>query len=123
MKKKDCVEIGIKDAYQMLIAELRYGYTRNNHLMPCGAYAHVKEYLPVMEEANPEWALKTAQQAAEECISDELSIRLTEEDESKNRKLSIEFVGYLVDWICKHENGHMYMPYNYDHFVEITGED
>ena len=123
MRKKNFVSIGVKDAYQMLISELRYGYTRNNHLMPWGAYDHVKVYLPVMEAVDQDWALKTAQQAAEECISDELSIRLRDEDQHGNRKMAVEFVGYLVDWICKRENGHRYMPYNYDHFVSMIGED
>ena len=69
-KKKDKVPVEIGDLYQFMICECRYGYTRNNHLMPWGAFRHVYEYLPKMEKADLERAASTACQLAEEAISE-----------------------------------------------------
>lgn len=63
------ISVGQKDLYQFLIAECRYGYTRNNHLMPDGAFRHVKEYLPLMKETDRFFAAGVAEQLADECIS------------------------------------------------------
>ena len=68
--KKDHVPVEIGDLYQFMICECRYGYTRNNHLMPWGAFHHVYEYLPEMEKANLERAAGTACQLAEEAIDE-----------------------------------------------------
>ena len=38
MEEKEYVKIDVHKLYQLLITELRYGYTRNNHLMPSSAY-------------------------------------------------------------------------------------
>ena len=62
------VKVAIGDLRQFMVAECRYGYTRNNHLMPWGAFHHVYEYLPEMEKADPEWAAGVASQLAEEAI-------------------------------------------------------
>lgn len=64
------VAVDCQDLYQLLIAECRYGYTRNNHLMPDGAFSHCKEYLPLMAQQDVESALCTARQLAEEAISE-----------------------------------------------------
>lgn len=86
MKKKE-VKVSLKDLYQMMICETRYGYTRNNGLMPSGAFDHCRTYLPLMAEADAEYAAHTAKQLAEEAISevDRYSLR-----EPHNR-FSIEF--------------------------------
>lgn len=62
------ITVDCKDLYQFLISECRYGYTRNNHLMPWGAFHHVYEYLPLMKETNRDFAISTACQLAEEAI-------------------------------------------------------
>lgn len=62
------MEITTKDLYQLLVAELRYGFTRNNHLMPDGAFRHCKGYIPKMFEVDKDAALATAKQAVEETI-------------------------------------------------------
>lgn len=127
MNKRNKINVGIEvhDMYQLLIAECRYGYGRNNHLMPWGAYNHVKTYLPLMYKKDPEFALHTACQLCEECISEQLTGNFFDglDDENENRKQAIEFIKYLLDWI--HEQGKQYSalkseyyehfyPYNYD---------
>ena len=44
------VSLGLKDVYQLLVCYLRYGYTRNNHLMPNCAYDKVKELITLPDE-------------------------------------------------------------------------
>lgn len=116
------VEVSLKDMYQMLIAECRYGYTRNNHLMPFGAYEHVKEYLPRMLAIDEDFALSTAKQLCEECISDELLIRFARhaDDEFHNLRMACGFIRWLVDWINTNNTSHQksYIPYNYDIFCQ-----
>ena len=122
--KKEVVRVEIGDLYQFLIDECRYGYRRNNHLMPWGAYSHVKEYLPKMLKVNPEHALHTAMQICEECISDELLSYFYDglEDEHGNRAEAIKFIRFLIEWI--HTNGkENYYPGNYNLFLENCGKD
>ena len=70
--KKVCetngVCVDVHTLYQLLLSDCRYGYTRNNHLMPWGAFEHCRVLLPQMLEANPETAIHTARQLAEEAI-------------------------------------------------------
>lgn len=68
-KKDKTVKVGTKDLYQFLIEGNRYGFTRNNHLMPGAAFDHCLEYLPKMYDVDPEGALRTATQLAEEAIA------------------------------------------------------
>ena len=86
--KKNVVNVEIHDLYQFMIAECRYGYKRNNHLMPGGAYDHVKEYLPEILKVNKDTALHTASQLCDECISEQLTANFYEglDDEFGNRK-------------------------------------
>lgn len=67
-KQTKTVKVGIKDLYQFLIEGNRYGFSRNNHLMPGAAFDHCREYLPEMYDVDPEAALRTATQLAEEAI-------------------------------------------------------
>lgn len=69
MKKKD-VKVSLKDLYQMMISDTRYGYTRNNGLMPDGAFDHCRTYLPLMAREDADYAAHTAKQLAEEAISE-----------------------------------------------------
>lgn len=66
--KKEVVSVGCKDLYQMLIESCRYGYTRNNHLMPDGAFEHCRTYLPRLKRVWGEHADHVAKQLAEEAI-------------------------------------------------------
>lgn len=99
--KKDCMEIPLKDIYQLLIAECRYGYTRNNHLMPSCAYDRVREYLPTMLELDKGFALATARQLCEEAISDELLTHFRDgiDDQHGNMMDTVRFVEFLMSWI------------------------
>lgn len=112
MEEKEYVKIDVHKLYQLLITELRYGYTRNNHLMPSSAYNDAADLLDRMLEANEGVAVRTAKQLCEECIGDELAMRFSEglEDDFGNRKAAIDFIEYLLDFIRKREPG--YKPYN-----------
>lgn len=112
MEEKECVKIDVHKLYQLLITELRYGYTRNNHLMPSSAYNDAADLLDRMLEADEGVAVRTAKQLCEECIGDELAMRFSEglEDDFGNRKAAIDFIEYLLDFIRKREPG--YKPYN-----------
>lgn len=112
MEEKEYVKIDVHKLYQLLITELRYGYTRNNHLMPSSAYNDTADLLDRMLEADEGVAVRTAKQLCEECIGDELAMRFSEglEDDFGNRKAAIDFIEYLLDFIRKREPG--YKPYN-----------
>ena len=113
------VQTTIHDLYQLLLAECRYGYKRNNHLMPDGAYSHVKTYLPLMFNEDADMALHTACQLCEECICEQLNWNFSDglDDEYGNRKRAIEFIEYLLDWVREHSSN-FYEPYNYSEYVE-----
>lgn len=64
------VAVDSKTLYQLLVESCRYGYTRNNHLMPHGAFQTCREYLPLMKEVDPECAVRTAVQLADEAIEE-----------------------------------------------------
>lgn len=118
--KKDCMKIPLKDIYQLLIAECRYGYTRNNHLMPSGAYDRVKEYLPKMYEIDEYFAVSTAMQICEEAISDELLTHFREgvDDQHGNMWDTIRFVEWLRAWIIVNSKTPNDSPYNYSQYAE-----
>lgn len=107
------IEIETIDLYRLLIGELRYAYSRNNHLQPSAAYDEAKKFLPEMLIPDFKMALITAKQLCEECISDQLSTNFSDglDDEFGNRKEAIEFIEWLLTFI--HENGdESYVPYN-----------
>lgn len=101
------------DLYQLLVTECRYGYTRNNHLMPRCAYDHIKAYLPLICKEDNELGISTATQLMEECISNQLCRNYDSglDDEFGNRKEALDFIQYLKDWLA--ERGVTNMPYNY----------
>ena len=103
------------DLYRFLIGELRYAYTRNNHLQPSAAYGEAKKFLPMMLEADEDVAVNTAKQLCDECISDQIAAHFYTgiDDEFGNRREAIEFVEWLMSFV--HDNGgESYRPYNYD---------
>ena len=85
------LELDLKDVYQLLIDECRYGYSRNNHLMPGSAYDKVKCIVPAMYEVDKEYAIYTLKQICTECIGLEIAA-LDKNDEFDNLNLSIIFV-------------------------------
>ena len=123
------IEVEIKDLYQLLISECRYGYTRNNHLMPGGAFDHARQYLPLLMEKDEQWGIHTTKQLVEECIF-ELSVRfwngvgdLTTNDDFyklenniSTRKEYIGFIEYCFDVLQEH-NENPSLIYNYDLYV------
>lgn len=119
------MNIELKDLYQLLIAECRYGYTRNNHLMPEGAYDHVKQYLPLMIEEDKDFAIHTAQQLCEECISEELSqFEDGIDDENNSRQEAFKFIEWLLMFIDAHDDSVIkWNPYNYDIYLRNKSLD
>lgn len=103
------------DIYRMIIATLRYCYTRNNHLEPSSTYSYViKDLLPNFYKVDKDLAIHIAEQLCEECISEELNGHFYEgeEDENGNRKETINFINSLLAFI--HNDDNRYRPYNYD---------
>ena len=124
------MNVSLKNVYQLLISEMRYGYRRNNHLMPSCGYDKVKTLVPQMYEIDKEYAIYTMKQLCEECISDQLSANFYdgEDDEYGNRAEAIEFVKWSLQWINQHEAelGHKssdWLPYNHDLFVANLAKD
>jgi len=109
------LELDLHDIYQLLIAECRYGYTRNNHLMPSSAYEKVRRIIPEMFKVDSEYALYTIKQICEECISDQIVWNFFDgkDDEFGNRREAIDFTKWCLDWIHEHEYT-AWEPYNYD---------
>lgn len=126
MEKEKTVNVDITDLYRLLIGEMRYAYTRNNHLMPSGGYDEVKKYLDRMLEVDSKIALSTAAQLCDECISDQINRNFWSglDDEYGNRQEAVDFVNYLMNLIHENadkdsfENYINYKPYNYDSFKE-----
>ncbi len=121
---KNKIEIEPRDLYQFLLFECRYGYTRNNHLMPDAAFSHCKEFLPKQYACDKKLALHTAKQLCEECVNGEITTHFYDgdDDEFGNRESSIKFVYWLLDWI-KEKGDSAYKPYNYDLFLENVSLD
>ena len=124
------MNVSLKNVYQLLISEMRYGYRRNNHLMPSCGYDKVKTLVPQMYEIDKEYAIYTMKQLCEECISDQLSTNFYdgEDDEYGNRAEAIEFVKWSMQWINQHEAelGHKsgdWLPYNHDLFEANLAKD
>lgn len=120
------MNVSLKNVYQLLISEMRYGYRRNNHLMPSCGYDKVKTLVPQMYEIDKEYAIYTMKQLCEECISDQLSANFYdgEEDEYGNRAEAIEFIKWSMQWINQHENNsNNWLPYNHDLFVANLAKD
>ena len=117
----DTVKIKLKDLYQLLIATARYAYTRNNHLMPGSFYEQAKRLLVEMKDAEPEWAINTAKQLCDECISDEIQNHFYEgiDDEYNNLQDSRKFVKWLLDFI----DNNNWKPYNYADFEANLKKD
>ena len=111
------VEIKSKDLYQFLLTDCRYGYTRNNHLMPDGAYRHVHEYLPELLKADKEMAISTAKQLCEECISMEL-VQFSDgiDDSRGNRTGALQFISEMIKFVTENSDDKHWKPFNYDSY-------
>ena len=120
------MNVSLKNVYQLLISEMRYGYRRNNHLMPSCGYDRVKTLVPQMYEVDKEYAVYTMKQLCEECISDQLVANFYdgEDDEFGNRAEAIKFINWSIQWINQHENNsNNWLPYNHDLFVANLAKD
>ena len=120
------MNVSLKNVYQLLISEMRYGYRRNNHLMPSCGYDKVKTLVPQMYEVDKEYAVYTMKQLCEECISDQLVANFYdgEDDEFGNRAEAIKFINWSIQWINQHENNsNNWLPYNHDLFVANLAKD
>jgi ribosomal protein L36 len=116
-KDKD-IQVSVHKMYQFLVSECRYGYTRNNHLMPSCAYEDVKHFLPEILSKDIDCALASAKQLCEECISSQLFTNFYdgEDDELGHRKEAIDFIEYLLEFINGIDSS--FKPYNYDSYQE-----
>ncbi len=124
MNPAKTMTLSLKNVYQLLISEMRYGYGRNNHLMPSCGYDKVQAIIPQMYEVDKEYAVYTMKQLCEECISNQLVMNFYdgEDDEHGNRKEAIEFVTWALNWV--HDKGEPdWKPYNYDRFEENLRRD
>ena len=121
--REKTVKVNLKDLYQFLISACRYGYTRNNHLMPDGAYDHVKEYITKIAKCDKDYAISTVKQLCEECISNQLITNFYdgEDDEFGNRKEAIDFINWCIDYVNVREK--YWQPYNFDRFKENCDKD
>ena len=120
------MNVSLKNVYQLLISEMRYGYRRNNHLMPSCGYDKVKTLVPQMYEVDKEYAVYTMKQLCEECISDQLAANFYdgEDDEFGNRAEAIKFINWSIQWINQHEsNSNNWLPYNHNLFVANLAKD
>ena len=120
------MNISLKNVYQLLISEMRYGYRRNNHLMPGCGYDNIKNLIPQMYEVDKDYAVYTMKQLCEECISDQLVANFYdgEDDEFGNRAEAIKFINWSIQWINQHENNsNNWLPYNHDLFVANLAKD
>lgn len=117
------VELNVKDVYQLLVANLRYGYTRNNHLMPSCAYEQTKRIINDFLKVDENYAINTLKQICDECISDEICINFYDgvDDECGNREESIQFVWWCIKTINEHIPG--WRPYNFDRFENNIAKD
>lgn len=130
MDNTETLSLSLKDVYQFLISELRYGYGRNNHLMPGDGYEKVKRIIPEMYKVDEEYAVYTLKQLCEECITEQLSTNFYdgEDDENGNRAEAIEFVKWCLDWIHNHNedprfDDKKWLPYCYDSFLANLEKD
>ncbi len=124
------LSLPLRDVYQFLISELRYGYTRNNHLMPGDSYEKVKRIIPEMYKVDEEYAVYTLKQLCEECISGQLTVNFYdgEDDEFRNRKEAIDFIEWSLDWIHQHNEDPKFkdkkwLPYCYESFLANLKKD
>ena len=120
------MNISLKNVYQLLISEMRYGYSRNNHLMPSCGYDNIKTLVPQMYEVDKDYAVYTMKQLCEECISDQLAANFYdgEDDELGNRAEAIKFINWSIQWINQHENNsNNWLPHNHDLFIANLAKD
>lgn len=117
--KDKVVEVDVHDLYRFLIESCRYGYKRNNHLMPWGAYDDARKYLPMMLDVDKGCALRTAEQLCDECISDQLMLNFYDglDDDCGNRKCSVEFIEFLTNFL-DYNSDSLRRPYNYEDYLE-----
>lgn len=122
MKSKK-VKVDTKTLYQLLLSEERYGCSRNNHLMPYGAFENIKTLIVELNKVDSEWAYATIRQICEEVIN-ELVLHFDdiETDENNNRPVYIKFINWCLEYI--HKNFYKdYEPYNYFSFLENINRD
>lgn len=115
------INVNVHDLYQLLIGNLRYAYTRNNHLMPSSAFDQTLRILKDMMQSYPKGAVMTAKQICEECISLQIMNNFSNgvEDEYYNLKASRKFVNDLLDLIhISSDENALWYPYNYDLFLK-----
>jgi len=117
------VEVELKDLYQLLICDMRYAYTRNNHLTPSGEYEKVKKIICDMIKVDEDYAIYTLKQICEECINEELVYRFYDglDDDCGNRKSSIEFISWCLGFIIGYDSN--WKPYNFDLYLRNISID
>ena len=108
------LEIEPKMLYQLLISEARYGCSRNNHLMPDGAFDNIRAILPQFYDLDNLFGLSTVKQLCEEIIA-EWSIRFPnpeDDDQFHNRSSYLGMIFWLLTFVNKTDIH--WKPYNYN---------
>ena len=118
------VKVNLKTLYQLMISDLRYSYTRNNHLVPSTTYCEIKKLFDDMFNVDDDYAIYTLKQICEECISNELVANFYDgiDDENGNRRDTINFINWCLATI-KEKIGEDWKPYNYNSFVNNVAID
>lgn len=116
------LEIEPKTLYQLLVSEERYGCSRNNHLMPMGAFDNIKEVLPQFYKLDNITGIATAKQICEEIIN-ELNYRFFDglDDEFNNREDYLDMILWLLDFVVN--NIGEWKPYNWDTYLRQLSLD
>ena len=117
------VEVNLKDLYQLLLCDMRYAYTRNNHLTPSSEYDKIKKIICEMFKVDSEYAIYTLKQICEECISEELVYHFYDglDDKFGNREATIEFISWCLGFILGADE--KWKPYNYDLYLKNLSFD
>ena len=125
MMKKEFVKVEVKDLYQLLLCNCRYGYTRNNHLMPDSSFTQAERYLQAMVKVDKELASHTAKQLCEECINElESRYYYGNDDEYGNRALYLRFIESLLKFLRKNDVlFNESQIYNIDKYYRNLSED
>ena len=123
--KKEFVKVEVKDLYQLLLCNCRYGYTRNNHLMPDSSFTQAERYLQAMVKVDKELASHTAKQLCSECINElESRYYYGNDDEFGNRASYLKFIDALLKFLRKNDVlFNESQIYNIDKYYRNLSED
>jgi len=122
MENNIILKVDSKYFYQLLIKEVRYACSRNNHLEPSSTFEELKSILPMYYDQDSEWGMKTAKQICEEVINElVISFPDGEDNTYKNREHYLDMILWLLDFIVDNEGE--WKPYNWDNYIYNIATD